>query len=89
MQYENLCIFKSFATLGSSDVYFRKEAPSARCILESSDRCPNILTVGLGAYIHLMFSPGGQLYPPLFSRPFSPIGGIPGIRVGAENPVPA
>ena len=45
MQYENLCTSKSFATLGSSDVYFRKEVLSARCILESSDRCPNILTV--------------------------------------------
>ena len=43
MQYENL--FRAFATLGSSGGYFRKEVPSARCILESSDRCPNILTV--------------------------------------------
>ena len=34
-----------FPTLGSSDVYFRKEVLSVRCILESSDRCPNIRTV--------------------------------------------
>ena len=34
-----------FSTLGSSDVHFRKEVLSVRCILESSDRCPNILTV--------------------------------------------
>ena len=34
-----------FSTLGSSGVYFRKEVLSVRCILESSSRCPNILTV--------------------------------------------
>ena len=45
MQYENLCTSKSFATLGSNNEYFRKEVPSVRCILESSSRCPNILTV--------------------------------------------
>ena len=45
MQYENLCTSKSSATLGSSGGYFRKEVPSVRCILESSSRCPNILTV--------------------------------------------
>ena len=43
MQYENL--FRAFATLGSNNGYFRKEVPSVRCILESSSRCPNILTV--------------------------------------------
>lgn len=34
-----------FATLESSGVYFRKEVPSVRRILESSSRCLNIQAV--------------------------------------------
>ena len=45
MQYENLCIFKSFATLGSSDGYFRKEVLSVHCTPGSSSRCSNTQTV--------------------------------------------
>ena len=60
MQYENLCTSKSSATLGSSDGEFRKEVPSGRYILESSNRCPNIRTIAPPNNLVLHVLQGGE-----------------------------